>query len=140
MFTFFLKSYRDGILKLSGSIVETEFDIDGDEGKYCFRKIENGEIKRSYIIKTRHPNIVKSVVSGKRSWGLWVDQWSDGIVDWTFTEEEILDEFQKRNIQIPKPLLQDFRNRIDKKKRERNQKYHEDLMKQEWYIESLNKK
>ena len=96
MFTFFLQSHRKGILTFAGSRVETEFDIDGDEGKYCFRKVENGEIKRNTTIVTRHPNIVRSVVQGKKSWGLWVDQWSEGIFDWTFTEEEILDEFRKR--------------------------------------------
>lgn len=129
MFTFFLKSYRSGILEFSGSIVETEFDPDGNEAKFCFRQIENGDIKRNTIVKTIHPNLLRGVIIGKRSWGLWVDQWSDGIVDWTFTEEEILGEFQTRNIQIPEPLLKDFRNRIDKKKRIRNQKYFEMLKK-----------
>ena len=129
MFSFFLKSYRSGILEFTGSIIETEFDPNGEEGKFCFRQIENGEIKRNNIIKTRHPNVVKAVISGKRSFGLWVDQWSDGIVDWTFTEEEILGEFQKRNIKIPKPLLIDFYNRIDKKKRKRNSEYFEILNK-----------
>lgn len=127
MFTFFLRSYRSGVLDFSGSIVEVEFEQDGDEGKFCFRKTENGEIKRNEVIKTRHPNIVFAVVTGKRSWGLWVDQWSDGIVDWTFTEEEILGEFRKRGIQIPEPLLKDFRNRVNKKKRIRNQKLFEML-------------
>jgi hypothetical protein len=129
MFSFFLKGYRSGILEFTGSIIETEFDPNEEEGKFCFRQIENGEIKRNNIIKTRHPNIVKAVVSGKRSFGLWVDQWSDGIVDWSFTEEEILGEFQKRNIKIPKPLLVDFYNRIDKKKRKRNLEYFEILNK-----------
>ena len=129
MFSFFLKGYRSGILEFTGSIIETEFDPNGEEGKFCFRQIENGEIKRNNIIKTRHPNIVKAVVSGKRSFGLWSDQWSDGIVDWSFTEEEILGEFQKRNIKIPKPLLIEFYNRIDKKKRKRNLDYFEILNK-----------
>jgi len=129
MFTFFLQSYRKGILNFAGSGVETEFDVDGDEGKYCFRKIENGEIKRNSTIVTRHPNIVRCVVQGKKSWGLWVDTWSDGICDWSFTKEEILGEFQKRNIQIPEPLLQDFENRIEKKKRIRNKEYFEMLKK-----------
>jgi hypothetical protein len=129
MFSFFLKGYRSGILEFTGSVIETEFDPNGEEGKFCFRQIENGEIKRNNIIKTRHPNVVKAVISGKRSFGLWVDQWSDGIVDWTFTEEEILGEFQKRNIKIPKPLLIDFYNRIDKKKRKRNSEYFEILNK-----------
>jgi len=123
MFTFFLKGYRSGILSFCGSIVTTEFDVDGDECKFCFRRIENGDYKPGEIPTSRHSNILKGVIIGKKSWGLWVDQWSDGIVDWTFTEEEILGEFQKRGIQIPRPLLQDFYNRIDKKKWIRNQKY-----------------
>jgi len=127
IFTFFLTSYRSGILTFAGSGTDVRFDPDGDEGKFTFRKLENGEIKRLDTIVTRHPNIVEAVVQGKKSWGLWVDQWSDGIVDWTFTKEEILGEFQKRNIQIPKPLLKDFENRIKKKKRIRNQKYFEIL-------------
>lgn len=127
MFSFFLKCYRSGILNFSGSIVETKFDPNGEEGKFTFRQVENGDIKKNTTIKTKHPNIVKGVIIGKKSWGLWVDQWSDGICDWTFTEEEILGEFQKRNIQVPEPLLKDFQNRIDKKKRIRNQKYFEML-------------
>lgn len=131
MFTFFLRSYRSGLLNFAGSIVETEFDPDGEEGKFCFRQLENGDIKRNTVIKTRHPNLVKGVVVGKRSWGLHVDMWSDGIVEWSFTEEEILGEFQKRGIQIPEPLLRDFQNRIDKKKWVRNQKYLEILKNRE---------
>lgn len=127
MFTFFLQGYRSGMISFCGSIVETEFDVNGDEGKFCFRKLENGEYGPGEIPISRHSNILKGVITGKKGWGLWVDQWSDGICDWTFTEEEILGEFQKRNIQIPEPLLKDFRNRINKKKRIRNQNYFEML-------------
>lgn len=127
MFTFFLQGYRTGMFSFCGSIVETEFDVDGDEGKFCFRRVENGDYEPGEVPVTRHPNILKGVISGKRGWGLWVDQWSDGIVDWTFTEEEILGEFQMRAIQIPEPLLKDFRNRIDKKKRIRNKSYFDML-------------
>ena len=69
---------------------------------------------------TRHPNILRGVVIGKKAWGLWIDQWSDGIVDWTFTLEEILKEFEDRNIVIPESLLKDFHNRILKKKVKRD--------------------
>ena len=127
MFTFFLQGYRSGLLEFCGSGVTTEFDVDGDEGKFCFRKLENGEYKPGEIPKTRHSNILKGVITGKKGWGLWVDQWSEGIVDWTFTEEEILGEFQTRGIQIPEPLLKDFRNRVEKKKRIRNLKLFEIL-------------
>jgi hypothetical protein len=122
MFSFFLKGYRTGLLNFTGSKVEVSFNPDGDEGKFCFRQTENGDIKRNEVIVTRHPNIVRAVMSGKRSFGLWIDQWSEGIVEGNFTEEEILDEFYKRGITIPESLLRDFQNRIDKKKRVRNNK------------------
>ena len=56
-----------------------------------------------------------------------MDQWSDGIVDWSFTLEEILNEFKIRNIEIPEPLLLDFENRIHKKKMKRNDLEYERL-------------
>jgi len=129
MFSFFLIGYRSGLLEFSGSLVETEFDKDGEEGKFCFRQVENGDIKKNTTIKTRHPNIVRAVIIGKSSFGLWVDQWSDGICDCTFTEEEVLNEFKIRGIKIPESLLKDFYNRIDKKKKIRNQNYLEMLSK-----------
>lgn len=63
---------------------------------------------------TRHPNILKTVMIGKSGWGLWVSEWSQGIGEGTFTKKEILEEFEKRNIKIPKPLMEDFNNRINK--------------------------
>jgi hypothetical protein len=50
---------------------------------------------------------------------LWLDQWTDGIADWCFTREEILDEFKNRNIIIPESFLKDFDNRLEKKKKKR---------------------
>lgn len=101
-----------------------EFDLDGDEGKYCFRKLENGQYKNGEVPKTRHPNILRSVMIGKKSWGLWVDTWSDGIVEHSFTLEEILREFEEKKIEIPEPFLLDFKNRIRKKK---EKKYQEEI-------------
>jgi hypothetical protein len=54
------------------------------------------------------PRIMEAVIQGKKSWGLWVQQWTDGIVDWTFTEEEILGQFNKNGINIPESFLNDF--------------------------------
>ena len=59
---------------------------------------------------------------GKKSWGLHVDMWSDGICEFSFTLEEILEEFSSKNIEIPESFLLDFKNRIDKKKRIRNER------------------
>jgi len=52
---------------------------------------------------------------GKKSWGLWVNEWSDGIVEGSFNKREILEEFSKNGIIIPEPLLNDFHNRVYKK-------------------------
>lgn len=114
MFTFFLQSYRKGILTFCGENVDVEFDINGDDGKITFKKYDNGEFKYS-TIKSQHPNITKSVIIGKKSWGLWINEWSDGISDGCFTKKEILGEFERKKIKIPKPLLIDFENKIFKK-------------------------
>lgn len=80
---------------------------------------DDGHFKGGKVITSRHPNILRSVIIGKKSWGLWLDQWTDGIADWCFTREEILDEFKNRNIIIPESFLKDFDNRLEKKKKKR---------------------
>jgi hypothetical protein len=45
--------------------------------------------------------------------------WAEGIADWCFTEEEILQQFEDKGIKIPESFLLDFRNRIDKMKQKR---------------------
>jgi hypothetical protein len=56
---------------------------------------------------------------------LWVQEWTDGIVEWTFTKEEILSQFE--GIEIPESFLNDFENVLQRKKGIRNQKYLESL-------------
>jgi hypothetical protein len=80
---------------------------------------------------SKHPNILKAVITGKKSWGLWVDQWTDGITEWCFTREEILKEFSDRNIKIPDSFLKDFDNTIERKRLKRNSKYLEKLKEDE---------
>jgi hypothetical protein len=126
MFEFFLKSYRCGILDFCGVEVNVKYDIDEVSGKEGFRMYDNGLFKHKDII-SKHSNILKGVIIGKKSWGLWVNEWSDGIVDWTFTLGEILEQFKENNIEIPKPLYDDFLNRIEKKKRIRNELYLKEL-------------
>jgi hypothetical protein len=116
MFTFFLQSYRKGLLTFCGSIVKVEFDVNESEGKNTFRKYDNGQYQLGKPIISRHPNIVKAVIVGKKSWGLWVDQWSDGIVEGTFFQREIEQEFEDKGITIPLSLLKDFDNRIYRKR------------------------
>jgi hypothetical protein len=115
IFNFFLKSYRKGLLTFCGSIVNVEFDVNESEGKNTFRKFDNGQYSGGKPIVTRHPNIVKAVIVGKKSFGLWCDQWSDGIVEGTFLKKEIIEEFDNKGIKIPDSLMKDFEDRIYKK-------------------------
>jgi len=112
IFIFFLTSYRKGILTFCGSNVDVEFDVNEIEGKNTFRKFDNGQYKNGTPIISRHPNIVKGVIIGKKSWGLWLNEWSDGIVEGSFTKREILKDFEDLGITIPESLLKDFENRI----------------------------
>lgn len=115
MFEFYLKIYRTGLITFCGVGVNVEFDINSEEGKFVFREYDNGRYKLT-IPKTRHPNILKSVIIGKKGWGLWVKQWSQGIGDGTFTKYEILQEFENRNIKIPESFMIEFNNAIWKER------------------------
>lgn len=119
IFNFFLKSYRKNILTFCGYKVNVDFDIDSDDGKFGFRRYDNGEIK-IHNLKSRHPNILQAIIIAKKSWGLFLDQYTDGIVECSFTKEEILNEFSKNGIKIPEPFLLDFENTIIRKKNKRN--------------------
>jgi len=118
MFTFFLKSYRSGLLDFCGSSIDVNFDPNGQDSKVSFKLFENGRMKLDSL-STCHPNTLKGVIIGKKSWGLWLQQWTDGIVEGSFTEKEILNEFKIRGIEIPTPLLIDWDNVIIKKIRKR---------------------
>lgn len=99
-----------------------KFDIDGPSGKEGFRLFEDGHFSRREITSSQ-PRVLECVIRGKKSWGLWVKEWTDGINEWLFTREEILSQFEKRGIEIPEPLLKDFDNVLEKKKRKRNEEY-----------------
>ena len=121
MFDFFLKSSRSGILEFCGSGINVESNSNSPDSKFCFRKYENGH-SDWYI--TRHPNILYHVVRGKKSFGLWVKQWSEGIAECSFTKEDIIQEFTDKNIVIPKGLMKSFDDSIWKEKQKR---YERDL-------------
>lgn len=126
MFDFYLSVYRSGIITFCGIGVEVEHDPNGSDGKFGFREYDNGRFKHK-TPSSRHSNILKGVITGKKGWGLWVEQWSQGIVDWSFTKEEIIEEFEKHNIEIPEPLMIEWDKLIEKKKKIRNQQYWEEL-------------
>lgn len=75
------------------------------------------------------PRIMEAVIIAKKSWGLFLQEWTSAISDWQFTEKEILDEFEKNNIKIPDSFYNDFKNVLEKKKLKRNLKYLEEIEK-----------
>jgi len=48
------------------------------------------------------------VIIGKKGWGLWRNQWIEGIKEGSFTKYEIFQEFEKRKIEIPESLMKEF--------------------------------
>lgn len=123
MFDFYLSVYRSGLITFCGvGIDDIISDSNGVEGKYAFREYDNGRYVNS-IPPMRHPNIFKGVLIGKKGWGLWVEQWTQGIVDWSFTKGEILKEFTSRGIEIPESLMVEWDKLIIKRKSERAANY-----------------
>ena len=120
IFRFFLKSYNADLLTFNGSVpVKIVFDKKALDAKICFTAYNNGEYSDTELtegIKTIHPNVLKAVIEGKKGWGLWLQQWTDGIASFDFEEIEILGMFIKRNIEIPDQLLLDFRKTWRKKR------------------------
>jgi len=121
MFDFFLRTSRSGLLGFCGSNIEVNFDINSPDGKFCFRKYENGHDDWSL---TSHPNVLFHAIRGKKSFGLWVKQWSQGIAECSFTKEEIVQEFSDKGLRIPKGLMKSFDDSIRKEKIKR---YERDL-------------
>jgi|TARA_R110000851_G_scaffold112921_3_gene237301 hypothetical protein len=124
MFDFFLKSSHSGLLEFCGSNINVESDPNSPDGKFCFRKYENGHNDWNV---TRHSNILYHVVRGKKSFGLWVKQWSEGIAECSFTKEEIIKEFKDRDLVIPKGLMKSFDDSIQKEKQKRYDRYLREL-------------
>lgn len=119
MFDFYLKVYRTGLITFCGVGVNVDFDVKASDGKFGFREYDNGRFKLKTPI-TKHSNILKAVIIGKKGWGLWVEQWSQGIVECSFTKNEILQEFHSRNIEIPESLMIEWDKLIQKKKTQRH--------------------
>lgn len=124
IFFFFLKSYRKGLLNFGGDLFFAEFDKDSDSCRETFRKYEDGQFKEKNSqaykkINSRHPNIVMAVITAKKSWGLNMTMWMEGIRDWLFWPEEILEDFERAGIKIPKSFLKEFWNGVERAKLKR---------------------
>lgn len=120
MFNFYLSIYRSGLIDFCGVGVEVDFDVNGHEGKFSFREYDNGRFKNKTPI-SRHSNILRGVIIGKKGWGLWCKEYSSGISDCLFTKDEIHEEFTSRGIKIPEPLMIEWDKLIHKMKIKRNE-------------------
>ena len=118
MFKFYFEINRKGIITFCGDRTDIYFNPNGRDAKFTFREYDNGRFKNKKIY-CKHNNILKSVLIGKKGWGLHVKMWSEGISECNFTLDEILKQFKDKNIKIPESLLIEFENSIFKHKQEK---------------------
>lgn len=100
-------------LTFSGTEAKIKFDSNGYTCKEVFKRFENGEYKNKEIV-TKHPNIVFSVIKGKKSWGLHIKMWSEGVREGSFRKKEILWDFIEKKVVIPDSFEKEFDNLIYK--------------------------
>lgn len=120
IFNFFLISGRKGLLTFGGSGTDVKFVSGGYSVKEAFRRYDDGEFKDEKgvpsPILTRHVNLAHVVVMAKKSWGLHVKMWAEGIADCDFTIDEIKESFREVGLEIPTSLLKGFENEVQKRK------------------------
>src|SRR6478735_6105525 len=90
MFNFFLNGYRKDILSFCGTDVIVKFNNNSDDAKFSFRLFDNGKFKGKDI-ESIHSNILRAVIIGKKSWGLFCREWASGIADCDFSKCEIIE-------------------------------------------------
>lgn len=129
MFEFYFRITRTGLITFCGDIVKVDFDVNGSDGKFSFREYDNGRFKNTIPV-SRHPNILKSVLIGKKGWGLLIRNWSEGIGSGLFTKFEFFELMKEYNIQIPDSFIIEFNNAVSKEriKRESDQKLNFDML------------
>ena len=137
-FWFFFSLVRKGVITFCGEDIKDKYmlqlDPEGlsckevfrkfEDGFYAIKEDEDGNKKREPMI-TRHPNIIETVLIGKKGWGLWTDQWTDGIAECSFQRHEIFSTFEDVGLEIPEHFMNEFENRL----RQKQVKYFEFLKK-----------
>jgi len=113
IFKFFFQSYRKGILVFAGEAVDVKFDLNSFCARGSFRRFDDGQFKLKDIVCI-DPNILKSVIIAKKSWGLHLKMWSEAIAEGTFLKNEILAIFENEQIEIPESFMIEFENLIYK--------------------------
>lgn len=115
-FSLYLLLYRSGVIDFCGSKVEVAYATDGPDAKHVFMQFENGAYKNTGPISTKHPNVVKALITAKKGWGLWRDEWSSGIADGLFTKDEIIDDIYRHGVLLPESFHKELDTAIRKKK------------------------
>lgn len=119
IFYFFLRSYRKKLLNFGGIAVDTYYKKDGYSAKETFRRFDDGQYNNEQKIESRQNNVLQGVIIAKKSWGLHVKIWTEGIVERDFTIEEIINDFERSGITIPESLMKGFINEVKKAKANR---------------------
>jgi hypothetical protein len=122
IYNFYLEGYSKGLFDFCGTNVKTVYNSIASNSMICFKKYEQGEYSKETIYQTgiqcSQSDELRKVILGKKGFGLVKELYCSGIAEWSFTEEEILNEFKIRNINIPEPFLLDFRKTWRKKRDE----------------------
>lgn len=122
-FKFFFLLSRRGLITFCGERIVVEVTKDQKlTARHCFKLFEDGRYKNGKTIECCQPNILRHVLMGKKGWGLWTAEWSAGIAECSFTEQEIMNGFIDRGIDVPKCFMDEFDNRIWKFKKIRHEK------------------
>lgn len=108
---------RTGILDFCGTEIRTRSNNTHKCVRLSVISFDNGEYSKDEVhegIQTRHSNLLRCYIIGKKSWGLWLNQWAEGVSEWLFTKDEIFKQFEDNGITVPKCLMLDFDNRVRK--------------------------
>lgn len=117
-FRFFFLLSRRGLIDFCGERIAIEKTNDRKmTARHCFKLYEDGRYGMGKTIQCCQPNIMRHVMMGKKGWGLWRGQWSEGVGHRLFRKEDIMEEFEKRSIVIPDCFMKEFDNAIEKEKR-----------------------
>lgn len=112
MFDFYLKIYRSGLITFCGVDVKVNFDVNGSDGKFGFREYDNGRFKNMIPI-SKHSNILRGVIFGKKGWGLLVKNWSEGIGSGLFTKFEFFEMLNEYGIGLPDSIVSETNFLLD---------------------------
>ena len=114
-FLFFFRLTRNGLIDFCGERIDVYPTSDRKfTAKYCFRLFEDGFYGKAKRIECYQPNVLRSVLMGKKGWGLWSKEYAMGIASGDFTKREVLSTFEDNGVTIPECFMNEFDNKIVK--------------------------